>query len=68
MSAMSKPFSALYLHIPFCVKRCAYCDFATEAVPRGSERIDDFVERMVISIRRAAATYKTRRLPRKPPR
>ncbi|MBR2522049.1 MAG: radical SAM family heme chaperone HemW [Coriobacteriales bacterium] len=54
MSAMSRLFSALYLHIPFCVKRCAYCDFATEAVPRGSERIDDFVERMVISIRRAA--------------
>ncbi|MCR5675734.1 MAG: radical SAM family heme chaperone HemW [Lachnospiraceae bacterium] len=31
---------AVYVHIPFCVKKCAYCDFLSfppEALPAGSE-------------------------------
>jgi len=28
-SYMTKNASALYIHIPFCVKKCAYCDFAS---------------------------------------
>lgn len=27
--------NALYLHVPFCVQKCAYCDFASWATPRG---------------------------------
>ena len=26
-----KQYQALYLHIPFCVQKCLYCDFASYA-------------------------------------
>lgn len=48
------PYKALYLHIPFCVKRCGYCDFATEALDRGSSRIDAYIEDLCLQIRRKA--------------
>lgn len=46
------PYKALYLHIPFCVKRCGYCDFATKAIDRESEEIDRYIEKLVLDIRR----------------
>ena len=35
---------AFYLHIPFCVARCRYCDFATTAVRHGDALIGAYVE------------------------
>ena len=48
------PYKALYLHIPFCVKRCAYCDFATQAAPRDDAAIDEYIEGLCLSIRRTS--------------
>lgn len=39
---------AVYIHIPFCVKKCAYCDF-NSAAPHGSD-IDDYIDALLNEI------------------
>ena len=48
-----EPYRALYLHLPFCTSRCAYCDFDTSAVPADDARIDEYVEALSLEVRRA---------------
>ncbi len=48
------PYRALYLHIPFCVKKCSYCDFSSRAVDASSSEIDEYIEDLVCQIRRAS--------------
>ena len=49
---------ALYLHIPFCVSRCAYCDFATSACDDDA-RMDAYVDALCVQLRRAARELET---------
>ena len=49
-----EPYRALYIHVPFCVKRCGYCDFTTHAIPRDDVRIDEYIEHLVVELRRHA--------------
>lgn len=39
----------LYIHIPFCVKKCAYCDFLSG--PAGEQEREDYVNQLAEEIR-----------------
>ena len=51
---------SVYIHIPFCVKKCAYCDFASFA-GRLSQR-ESYVEAVCREIRAQAAFFGRRRV------
>lgn len=44
---------ALYIHVPFCVRRCAYCAFPTMACSDGA-LMDSYVGSLELALRRAA--------------
>ena len=39
----------LYIHIPFCVKKCAYCDFLSG--PASNQQIEEYVQALIEEIR-----------------
>ena len=47
----TKPLG-LYLHIPFCRRKCAYCDFYS--LPRGAEAMDAYTDALCAALRAAA--------------
>ena len=46
------PYKALYIHIPFCAHKCFYCDFYSHAAKQDSMQISDYVDRLLLEIRR----------------
>ena len=46
---------ALYLHIPFCVRKCAYCDFASWATPAGDALMGSYARALEAQLDEVAA-------------
>lgn len=46
------PYKALYLHIPFCVQKCNYCDFCSRFAEVEGAEVREYVERLVQEIRK----------------
>ncbi|ERI03817.1 radical SAM family heme chaperone HemW [Atopobium sp. oral taxon 810] len=47
-------FEAIYLHIPFCIKKCAYCDFYSLATPHHAAVMQDYLDALIADLHRAA--------------
>src|SRR5438034_1026312 len=48
---IDRPPLGLYVHIPFCVRKCHYCDFASGPAPEAIR--EQYVEILVEEIRRS---------------
>ncbi len=46
---------SLYVHVPFCVKKCLYCDFLSFSA--GRELIDAYFESLLQEIKKSAEDY-----------
>ncbi|MEZ4357018.1 MAG: coproporphyrinogen dehydrogenase HemZ [Eubacteriales bacterium] len=40
----------VYVGIPFCPSRCAYCSFASNDIKKFSKYVDDYIEKLIIEI------------------
>ncbi len=47
-------YQALYIHIPYCVSKCAYCDFESCAKDQDDPEIDGYIDNLVLDIRSAS--------------
>lgn len=50
--------SSLYVHVPFCVKKCAYCAFYSQ--PAGEALVDRYVSALVHELERVSGNLRPR--------
>jgi oxygen-independent coproporphyrinogen-3 oxidase len=54
----AKPITSLYVHVPFCVRKCLYCAFYSE--PSSGELIERYVGALIRELERIAADLRPR--------
>ena len=55
-NATAQSVESLYVHVPFCAQKCAYCAFYSE--PSKGQRIDRYVEALCRELNLAAPRLK----------
>lgn len=55
MSILKLPPLALYVHIPWCVKKCPYCDFNSHDAGNGKLPESDYVEALLIDLEKESS-------------
>ena len=55
---MRKDTLGIYIHIPFCVRKCAYCDFLS-APPESAEAMQEYVDALCREIILKSSIYAT---------
>ena len=53
-----EPIASLYVHVPFCVRKCLYCAFYSE--PSNGELMDRYVGALIGELQRVAADLRPR--------
>lgn len=53
-----EPVSSLYVHVPFCAKKCSYCAFYSEA--SGGDLVNRYVNALISELEMAASGLKPR--------
>ena len=54
----AEPIASLYVHVPFCVRKCLYCAFYSQ--PSSGELIDRYVGALIRELERVAADLRPR--------
>ena len=57
---MDKQSLGLYIHIPYCIHKCGYCDFNSHPIKR--DEIDTYVDALIVELNYYAQKYSSGRI------
>ncbi len=59
-NSINKDTMGMYIHIPFCVKKCIYCDFLSK--PAQEQVIDEYVRALIKELRVSAEEFEKKKV------